>query len=295
MTDLAWEHPRAFLGCADKSDKPGLRDKPGISLFGAPLDYTATFRPGSRSGPARIREVSQVLEEYSPALDMDMREATVRDLGDLVLPFGNARSSLSIIESCAMGIHESGDVPVMLGGEHLVTLPAVSVAASRYPGVTVIHIDAHADMRDEYLGERLSHATVMRRVAELPGVAAVHHLGIRSGTAGEMRGGLKGGMFPEVAGPLNDLRNELRGRAVYVTVDIDVLDPAYAPGTGAPEPGGVAPAEILESVLLMKDMNIVGFDLVEVAPPYDHSDITAILAAKIVREAVLAIYAGRFT
>ncbi|MGE5484035.1 MAG: agmatinase [Ignavibacteriales bacterium] len=289
MTDLAWEHPRTFLGCA------GAPGKPGISLFGAPLDYTATFRPGSRSGPARIREVSQVLEEYSPALDMDVREATVRDLGDLVLPFGNVRSSLSIIESCAMSIYGSGDVPVMLGGEHLVTLPAVSASSSRCPGMTVIHIDAHADMRDEYLGEKLSHATVMRRVAELPGVAAVHQLGVRSGTVEEMRGSLKGTMYPgEVAGPLKALRSELRGRPVYVSVDIDVLDPAYAPGTGAPEPGGVAPAEILESVLLMKDMNVVGFDLVEVAPPYDHSDITAILAAKIVREAVLALYVGRF-
>ncbi len=287
MTDLAWEYPRRFLGCAAEISRPGT------ALFGAPLDATTTFRPGTRFGPSRVREVSQVLEEYSPTLDMDIRDAAVRDIGDLVLPFGDVGSALGIIETCVAAIYDAGDVPFMLGGEHLVTLPAVSAACMRYAQLAVIHIDAHADMRHEYLGEKLSHATVMRRVSELPGVAAVYQLGIRSGTAEEMRGAFGGRVHPgEVARPLRALRDDLSGRPVYVSVDIDVLDPAYAPGTGAPEPGGVAPGEILESVALLRDMNIVGFDLVEVAPAYDHSDITSILAAKIVREALLAVDAG---
>ena len=261
-----------------------------VALFGAPLDMTTTFRPGTRLGPSHIREASQVLEEYSPRTGAVVSGDRFLDLGDLVLPFGTVKMNLDIIREGVLAVLERGAVPFMLGGEHLVTLPAVEAVTRRYEGLAIVHLDAHADMRDEYLGESLSHATVMRRVAELVGFDNVFQLGVRSGTIEEMN--RQGNLYPErVIEHVPRIAEMIGDRPVYLTIDIDVLDPAFAPGTGTPEPGGVTSRELLTAVVELARLNIVGLDLVEVSPPHDHSEITSIVAAKAVREAVAAITA----
>lgn len=264
-------------------------DQSKVVLVGAPMDYTVSFRPGTRQGPDRIRSVSVGLEEYSMELDRDLADHIYYDLGNIILPFGRVKESLRRIGEVAGGILGGGRIPLVLGGEHLISLPVIEQVAALYPGLAVIHFDAHADLREDYLGERLSHATVMRQVAEIVGGSNLYQFGIRSGTREELayaRSHTR--FFPgEVAAPLASVLHELRGRPVYVTLDIDVVDPAFAPGTGTPEPGGCSSNEIIETVRLLNGLQVVGFDLVEVCPVYDASDSTALLAAKLVREAIL--------
>lgn len=263
-----------------------------LVILGAPFDATASFRPGSRFAPAHIRQVSGVLEEYSPTLDADLRDIPFYDAGNINFAFGNVPAALStirqVIKSHVIDCHCR---PILLGGEHLVTLPAVAAVQELYPELVVLQFDAHADLRQDYLGERLSHATVMRRVCELVGVSNLYQFGIRSGTRQEFAFGQeKAYFFPyEVLAPLERILPQLVGRPVYVTVDIDVVDPAFAPGTGTPEPGGCSAQELLLAIDMLANLQIVGFDLVEVCPPVDRCEITAILAAKIVRQALLGM------
>jgi agmatinase len=260
-----------------------------VVLLGAPMDFTVSFRPGTRSGPRRIREVSEGIEEYSPYLDRDLAGYCYYDAGDVVMPFGHVQESLQRLEKAVAVLLADGKFPLVLGGEHLVSLAPVRQAAARHPGLAVLHFDAHADLRGDYLGERLSHATVMRRVTELVGARNVYQFGIRSGTGEEFAFGRENTRFYpfEVLAPLREVVPQLQGRPVYVTLDIDVVDPAFAPGTGTPEPGGCSAAEIVQALHLLQGLNVVGMDLVEVCPVYDQSDRTALLAAKLVREAVL--------
>ncbi len=272
----------AFLGAVD--DYARAR---GV-LFGAPMDFTVTFRPGARLAPQRLREVSQVLEEYSFSLGESLARHPFADAGDVALPPGNVAASLEAIEGVVAGIAADGKVPLMMGGEHLVTWAAVRALARRHPDLAVVHLDAHADLREEYLGERLSHATVMRLVAEhLEG--PIYQFGVRSGTPEEAAyAQARTRLYPErVLEPLLAVRGELEGRPVYVTVDIDVVDPAFAPGTGTPEAGGITSAELLAAVHALRGLNVVGFDLVEVCPPADPTEATLVLGAKVLREAVL--------
>ncbi|MHB0885487.1 MAG: agmatinase [Bacillota bacterium] len=266
-----------------------------VVLFGAPLDVTTSFRPGAYLGPRRIREASSGIEEYSWDLDHDLRETTFTDLGDAILPLGNLAGSLEAIKGVAGRIVADGHVPFMLGGEHLVTLPAVEAVLTKYPQLAVLHFDAHADLRDNYLGERLSHATAIRRVAELLPPKSVAQFGIRSGDKEELVFA-KANTLLFREGPAASVKaaiREFRGRPIYVTFDIDAFDPAYAPGTGTPEPGGFTPREVFDSLYAMREshrrgeVRIVGLDLVEVAPTLDSSERTAILAAKLIREAIL--------
>lgn len=263
-------------------------------LLGVPMDQTCSFRPGARFGPQAIREVSDGLEEYSPYLERDLTSCAFYDAGDLDLPFGNREVCLERITAACSILLGDGKFPFLLGGEHLITLPLVQVLASRYPGLTVVHFDAHADLREEYLGEVYSHATVMRRICEIVGAESVFQFGIRSGTVEEFRFGReKTNFFPFDLRPgLDKCLNPLKGRPVYVTIDIDVIDPAYAPGTGTPEPGGVTPRELFQAIELLGRLQVVGCDLVELSPPCDPSGITSLLAAKLVREALLS-FAGR--
>ena len=261
-------------------------------IYGMPMDWTVSFRPGSRFGPNRIREASIGLEEYSPYLDRHLEELNYHDAGDLLLPFGNAARSLDIIEGYVEELLEKGKFPFGIGGEHLVTWPVIQAMYRKFPDLALIHIDAHADLREEYEGEVLSHSTPVRKTCELIGAENVYSFGIRSGMREEFQYARESGMHMskfEVLEPLKKILPELAGRSVYVTIDIDVLDPAFAPGTGTAEAGGISSKELLASIHAMaaSDINIVGADLVEVAPAYDTSEKTQIAASKFIREMLL--------
>jgi agmatinase len=260
-------------------------------IFGAPYDSTTSFRPGARFGPAAIRGESFGIETYSPYQGCDLEEVRVHDAGDLELPFGAPERALEMIEAKAAAILADGKRPVLLGGEHLVTLGAVRAAAKRFPALRVIHFDAHADLREDYLGVKLSHACVIRRCHDLLGDGRIWQFGIRSGTRDEfefMREGrvttepftletLPGVSFPE-------------GTPVYLTVDMDVLDPSEFPGTGTPEAGGVRFEELLAAVRgVFARFNVVAFDNVELAPSLDPTGRSTALACKFLREELLAL------
>ncbi|MDI3327785.1 MAG: agmatinase [Alicyclobacillaceae bacterium] len=264
-------------------------------IYGMPMDWTVSFRPGARLGPRRIREASAGLEEYSPYLDRHLGEIRFYDAGDIPLPFGNPVRSLERIREVAGRILDDGKIPIGLGGEHLVTWGPVRAAAERYPDLAVLHLDAHADLREEYEGEEYSHASVMRRIVELLGGDRVWQFGIRSGTREEFRFARATTRFYpfEVLPGLGEAVEALRGRPVYVTVDIDVVDPAFAPGTGTAEPGGISSAELFRAVHQLRGLRVVGFDLVEVAPNLDPTEQTSILAAKVIREVLLTVVPDR--
>jgi len=260
-------------------------------IYGMPMDFTVSFRPGSRFGPGRIREASVGLEEYSPYLDRSLEELTYFDAGDLLLPFGNPARSLDIIADYVRGVLADGKFPFGLGGEHLVTWPVLQEVHKKYPDLAIIHIDAHADLRESYEGEPLSHSTPIRKAVGLIGGRNVYQFGIRSGSREEWTFARENvNFFPfEVAEPLGRALPELAGRPVYVTIDIDVLDPSAAPGTGTAEAGGITSKELLEAVRLIarSGANVVGADVVEVAPVYDPTEQTPIVASKLVREMLL--------
>ncbi len=263
-------------------------------FFGVPMDFTASFRPGSRMGPQRLREVSYGIEEYSMPLDRDLRDIKVHDLGDIIIPFGNVPRSLQQIEKVAKAVVDEGKRSWAIGGEHLVSLPLIKAVRQRHDDLIVLHFDAHADLRYDYLGERLSHATVMRRVSEMfhDGKKHIYQFGIRSGTKEEREYAKEHThcFFGEVFEPLKQVAHEFKGKPVYISIDIDVVDPAFAPGTGTPEPGGITSKELFQAIHYLKDeeINLVGFDLVEILPHQDASERTTILGAKIIREALLA-------
>ncbi|WP_163527465.1 agmatinase [Halobacillus ihumii] len=263
-----------------------------VVIYGMPMDWTVSFRPGSRFGPNRIREASIGLEEYSPYLDRHLEEVSYYDAGDMLLPFGNAERSIDIIEGYIDELLEKGKFPLGLGGEHLVSWPVFKAFHKTQPNMAIIHIDAHADLREEYEGEVLSHSTPIRKACELIGPENVYSFGIRSGMREEFQYARESGMHMskfEVLEPLRKVLPELAGRPVYVTIDIDVLDPAFAPGTGTAEAGGISSKELLAAIhaIAGSDVQVVGADLVEVAPAYDQTEQTAIAASKFVREMLL--------
>lgn len=262
-----------------------------IVVAGAPLDVTASFRPGAREGPMAIRLASCCLETYSPNLDRDLEEVLFFDAGDLELVGADLGPSLGQVEELIGEIAAAKKKPLLLGGEHLVTLPAVEAMLSAYPDLAVLQMDAHADLRPEYLGQALSHACVMCRVAEKVGAKNLFQLGIRSGTREEWQWGARHTRFYpyQLLAPLAQVKPQLANRSIYLTVDIDVVDPAYAPGTGSPEPEGVTAAELLEAVRNLSGLRVVGADIVEVAPAWDPSQRTALLAAKVARELLLGV------
>ncbi|MGA8941958.1 MAG: agmatinase [Thermoactinomyces sp.] len=267
-------------------------EKAQAVIYGMPMDWTVSFRPGSRFGPARIRESSLVHEEYSHYLKRDLSDLVYFDAGDIPLPFGNPEKSVQVIGEFVRKVLDAGKFPLGLGGEHLVTWPIVKEVAGRYPDLAVIHLDAHADLRTDYEGEIYSHATPLRKVAEQIGGENLYQFGIRSMTREEADYAEEAGIhfYPfEVVEPLTKCLPGLKGRPVYVTIDIDVIDPAHAPGTGTPEPGGITTREMLQAIhaIAHSGANVVGADLVEVAPAYDHSEQTPVLAAKLVREMLL--------
>lgn len=213
------------------------------------------------------------------------------DAGDLVLPMGNVENALRVIASAATDVLDKGQKFMAIGGEHLITYPLVKSMVQKYPDLVVIQFDAHADLRSRFTGTEFSHGTVMRRVIELLGPGRLYQLGIRSADEKEIKEtrGQSHVFFYEVFEPLKKIVPELRGKPVYLSIDIDVVDPAFAPGTGVPEPGGITSRELLDALTYLSGMNIVGVDLVEVAPAYDCSGQTGLLAAALVRESLLLL------
>ena len=260
-------------------------------LFGAPFDSTTSYRPGTRFGSRTIRQESFGVETYSPYQNKDMTDYSFFDSGDLELCFGSSEKALEDIEERTQTILEDGKRPFMMGGEHLVTLGAVRAVAKKYPDLHIIHFDAHADLREEYLGVQLSHAAVLKRCWELVGDGKIFQFGIRSGDREEFLWG-KDHVFTNKFNfnGLKETVESLKGKPVYFTLDLDVLDPSVFPGTGTPEPGGVTFNELRDAVeLVCSSLNIVGCDVNELSPPYDPSGISAAAACKIVREMLLAL------
>ncbi|ANU14072.1 Agmatinase [Planococcus halocryophilus Or1] len=261
-------------------------------LYGMPMDWTVSYRPGSRFGPNKIREVSIGLEEYSPYLDRELGDVKFFDAGDIPLPFGNPEKSLAEIETYVHTLLADEKIPMGMGGEHLVSLPVMKAVASKYDDLAIIHFDAHTDLRENYEGEEYSHSTPIRKIADHIGPKNVYSFGIRSGMKEEFDWAKENGMHLskfEVLEPLKEVLPTLEGRNVYVTIDMDVLDPAHAPGTGTVDAGGITSRELLASIhaIAASGVNVVGFDLVELAPVYDHSDQTANTASKLMREMIL--------
>ena len=276
----------AFLGC------DAAYEEAEIVLFGAPFDSTTSYRPGARFGPAAIRHESYGLETYSPYQDADLCDYAVFDAGNLELCFGDSGLALGGIAARTEEILGDGKLPLMLGGEHLVTLGSVRATAARYPDLHILHFDAHADLRDDYLGARLSHACVMRRCHELLGDGRIHQFCIRSGDREEFRfAGAHTELHRFGFEGLEDTVARLRAAKapVYLTVDLDCLDSAVLPGTGTPEAGGVSFMQLLDAIRTAASCRIVGADVNELSPMLDASGMSTATACKVVRELLLAL------
>ena len=262
-------------------------------IFGAPFDSTTSFRPGTRFGSSAIRSESYGIETYSPYQNKDLEDISVMDSGDIELRIGDTEAVLAQIEERTKTILNDGKRPLMIGGEHLVTLGAFRAVAERYPDVHIIHFDAHADLREDYLGVKNSHACVLRRCWDIIGDDRIHQFGIRSGERAEFEfAKIHTDMHPfsleDVANVVKELA--ISKKPVYFTLDLDVLDPSIFPGTGTPEAGGVMFEELRRAVTCVcSGLNIVGCDVNELSPHYDHSGVSTAAACKIIREILLAL------
>ena len=271
----------SFLGCDAEYDEAR------VVLFGAPFDSTTSFRPGTRfAGPA-IRGDSWGLETYSPYQDRDLTDCHIFDSGDLELAIGDSEKVLAVIEERAETILKDDKLPFLIGGEHLVTLGSIRASARKYPDLHIIHLDAHTDLREDYLGVRLSHACVIRRCWEILGNGRIHQFGIRSGEKDEFEWAKSGhtSLHPFDLEGLEETVESLKGKPVYFT-----LDPSVFRGTGTPEPGGIDYMTLQRAVIAVcQNVCLVGCDVNELCPPYDASGVSTAVACKIIREMLLAI------
>lgn len=277
-----------FIGC------DAVYEDAKIVLYGAPFDSTTSYRPGTRFASRAIRSESYGIEIYSPYQDRELTEVSVFDSGDLELCFGDARLALNGIKKRASIILNDNKLPFLIGGEHLVTLGAVEAVVEKYQDLHIIHFDAHADLRDDYLGAKLSHACVMRRCWELLGDGRIHQFGIRSGDKEEFYWGANGHIntrkFDFIG--LKETVDSLKGKPVYFTIDLDVLDPSVFPGTGTPEAGGVTYLELINAIeIVCSGANVVACDLNELSPSLDLSGVSTATACKIMREFLLYLKA----
>lgn len=274
-----------FIGC----DSPF--DEAQLVIFGAPFDSTTSFRPGTRFAADYIRMDSFGLETYSPYTDKDLADYALTDIGNLELPFGNAEKSLSAIEQTAAEILAADKIPFLIGGEHLVSLGAIRAAYKKYPNLKLLHFDAHADLRNDYMGEPLSHAAVIRRSWDFMGDGTIYQFGIRSGEKAEFEWA-KSHTHLEKFGydTLKDVVASLgNDDPIYVTIDLDVFDPSIFSGTGTPEPGGLFFKDMIEILKTIAPLNIVGADVVELSPHYDQTGVSTATACKVIRELMLTI------
>ncbi|MEM0530809.1 agmatinase [Zongyangia sp. HA2173] len=274
-----------FLGC------DATFEEADTVLFGAPYDCTTSYRPGTRFASHTMRGESYGIETYSPYQDKDLTDYAIFDGGDLELPFGDPIPALRMIEEATGKILDAGKRPLMIGGEHLCTLGAARATVKRYPDLYFLHFDAHADLREDYLGQRLSHATVLRRVWDLVGDHRIFQYGIRSGDREEFYWG-RDHVFThkfDLRG-IEETVKCLEGKPVYFTLDLDVLDPSVFPGTGTPEAGGVTFPELMEAMAQLSRLSIVACDVNELCPPLDPSGISTAMACKVLRELLLYLH-----
>ena len=273
-----------FIGCDCEFEKSD------IVLFGVPFDGTTSFRPGTRFAPSVMRNESFGIETYSPYQDKDITDICVCDIGDLELPFGNTGRVLDTVEETTNEILHTAKIPVMIGGEHLVTLGAVKAVAEKYPDLHMVHLDAHTDLREDYLGEKLSHSTVMRRVWEILGDNKIYQFGIRSGEKQEFEFAQHHTILQkfDLTG-FDKMVEKLKDKPVYLSLDLDILDPGIFCGTGTPEAGGVTFTELLDAVIQLSQLHVVACDVNELAPVYDQSGVSTAVACKILRELLLIL------
>ena len=274
-----------FIGCdSDYNDAE-------LVIFGAPFDSTTSYRPGTRFGPSAIRHESFGLETYSPYQDKDLEDHAIMDSGDLELCFGSSEQALKDIQGRAEQILQDGKIPLLLGGEHLVTLGSVRAAVQKYPDLHIIHFDAHTDLREDYLGAKLSHACVIRRCHDILGDGRIHQFGIRSGERAEWKFARAGhtDLHPFNLNGLKETVKALQNTPIYFTIDLDVLDPSCFPGTGTPEAGGVDFMQLLEAIRTVCSENVVAADVNELCPILDQTGASTAIAGKVVRELLLAI------
>lgn len=277
-----------FIGCDNSYEEAQL------VLFGAPFDSTTSFRPGARFGPSAIRHESFGIETYSPYQDEDLTDYSIFDSGDLELCFGSSEAALWDIEKRAEKILSDGKIPLLIGGEHLVTLGAFRAVERKYRDVHIIHFDAHCDLRDDYLGAKLSHACVIRRCHDIIGDGRIHQFCIRSGEREEFRFAAEHtDMHKFSLSGLAETLSEIGNKPIYFTIDLDCLDPAYFCGTGTPEAGGISFTELLHAIEAVCRHNVVGADINELAPMLDQSGASTALACKTLRELILAILKNR--
>lgn len=277
-----------FLGCDnDYIDSD-------IVIFGAPFDSTTSYRPGTRFASRTMRAESYGLETYSPYQNLDLEDFKIFDAGDLELCFGDTELALKDITEMTRTILSDNKLPFMIGGEHLVTLGAVRAIAEKYPDLHIVHFDAHADLREEYLGARLSHASVIHRCWDIIGDGKIYQFGIRSGDRAEFEWGKNHVITQKFDfNGLEDVIKKLKDKPVYFTLDLDVLDPSVFPGTGTPEAGGVSFIQLLDAILKVGELNIVGTDINELSPMLDQSGASTAVALKIMREWLLRLCAKK--
>jgi agmatinase len=265
-----------------------------VVILGCPYDGSATFRPGARFGPSAIRKASWGIETFSPYFKRDLTQLQIHDMGDLELPFGEKEASLRLIGKAVRKILSKKKFPILLGGDHLITLPIVDEFLRVEHDLHLIQIDAHADLREDYLGETLSHCTVMKKILNRLDRRRFFQIGIRSGTEEEYKLAEKMKCLV-LSGPVSvrSMAKRLKNRPVYVTLDLDVLDPGLLPGVGTPEPGGLSFGGLITLLKELQPLHVVGFDIVELTPDYDPTQISSITASVILREMILAFCVNR--
>jgi agmatinase len=257
-------------------------------LFGAPFESSSIRRSGASLAPAAIRKESANVETFSPYLRADLTEFRIFDAGDLDLSNKDAMAAIDAIESYCGKIFDDGKMPAMIGGEHIVTFGAVRAAAMRWPDIAVLQFDAHADLKREHEGEFFSGYTLMRRVWDILGDGRIYQFGVRSGSREEFKWAMEHmRMETGSANSIDSCAEAVLSRPIYITVDLDVIDPAELPATGIPEAGGMSFRALHDALASLRGLDVVGFDICELYPPYDATGASTSLAAKLLREMLI--------
>ena len=269
-------------------------DQCRVSLLGVPYDGTCCFRPGARFGPSAIREDSYGIETYCPQLDLDLEDINFTDIGSLDVPLGDAELTLDYISDATNILLKNNLKPLIIGGEHSITIGIIKSIITNYPDLIMLQLDAHADLRDEWLGSKLSHACTMKRCLEVLPSKKIFQIGIRSGTKSEFlemnnSKRLIQHTLGENAKSLEEALKSFKGRPIYLTFDLDWFDPSVMPGTGTPEPGGYFWGDFASIINVIKSHNLIGADVVELSPKLDNTGISSILAAKVIRSLIMLL------